>query len=370
MKCYKTILRVNSLLKNYGFFIVGSIIAFYFFVLVIFIVESFGGIKKEIYNIMFALNIKGNPIKKNIDKIIKINCEKNDIKNNDDKKIKLKLNKNKVNKLNYEEHLTQNISEKSHNKLDTKKYSTKSIHIKNLYKIIEIKDFEMNSLNYEQALKLDHRNYWQYYISLLKYNHPILFSFGPFNDYNSKVIKSFLFFFSFCLDFAVNALFFTDDNMHKIYEDKGKFNLLYQIPQILYSTLISRFIDSFIRKFALTQDNIIEIKHAKIKIGFESFEEKYKLILSKIKLKFILFFISSFTILIFFWYYITCFCGIYINTQIHLIKDTMISLMISLLIPFVLYAIPGIFRISSLRVENPTRKVLYNISSFIENWIC
>ena len=232
---------------------------------------------------------------------------------------------------------------------------------------MELKDFEMNSLIYKQALKLDHRNYWQYYISLLKYNHPILFSFGPFDDYNSKVIKSFLFFFSFCLDFAVNALFFTDDNMHKIYEDKGKFNLLYQIPQILYSTLISRFIDSFIKNFALSQDNIVQFKEEAQK---KDLEKKYKKFLRILKIKFIIFFISSGLLLVFLWYYISCFCGIYVNTQIHLIKDTLISLITSFFIPFIVYLVPGIFRICSLSVEKPTRKFLYKLSQFLENWLC
>ena len=53
--------------------------------------------------------------------------------------------------------------------------------------------------------------------------------------------------------------------MHKIYEDKGKYNFLYQIPQILYSTIISRFIDGVVRAFALSQDNIVELKREKEK---------------------------------------------------------------------------------------------------------
>ena len=81
---------------------------------------------------------------------------------------------------------------------------------------------------------MDKRNYFQYYISLIKNNHPLMFSFVPFNDYNPFVIKIFLFFFSFSLDFTVNALFFNDDTMHKIYIDSGTYNLSYQIFQILY----------------------------------------------------------------------------------------------------------------------------------------
>ena len=48
--------------------------------------------------------------------------------------------------------------------------------------------------------------------------------------------------------------------MHKIYQDRGKFDLLFQIPQILYSTLISKLIDTLIKTLALSQDIMIEFK--------------------------------------------------------------------------------------------------------------
>ena len=177
----------------------------------------------------------------------------------------------------------------------------------------------------------------------------------------------FLFFFSLSLDFTVNALFFTDETIHKIYQDKGQFNFLYQVPQILYSTLISKFIDSLIKNFALPQDNIVELKQERqIKILVQR-QAKLLIIL---KIKFILFFLLSFIALMCFWYYITCFCGIYINTQIHLIKDTLISQITSIFIPFVFCLIPGIFRISALRAEKSNLKVLYKCSLILENYLC
>ena len=53
--------------------------------------------------------------------------------------------------------------------------------------------------------------------------------------------------------------------MHKIYKDRGKYDLLFQLPQILYSTLISRFIDISIKTLASSQDIIIELKQEKRK---------------------------------------------------------------------------------------------------------
>ena len=372
MKCYKTVLKLNSLINNYGFFILCSIIILYFTNLFIFIAVSFRKIKKKIHKIVFELKTNGNPIKKRKDKIKKKRRKTfhdiDDIKKSPDKfnKIFYLKEKNKLKHENFNQQITENNISNSYNKISSSKNII--VNIKDLYtnKKLSKKEFVLNQLNYGEALKLDHRSYCEFYYSLIKYFHPILFSFGTYNDYNSRIIKMFLFFFSFSLDFTLNALFFTDYTIHKIYEEKGKFNFLYQIPQILYSTLISRLIDSIIRNFALTQDNIITLKRKVIKKR----HKEYKKLKRILKIKFILFYITTFLSLVLFWYYITCFCGIYINSQIHLIKDSIFSLITSLLIPFVLYLMTGIFRISSLRVQNGKRKILYNFSLFLVNWFC
>ena len=51
--------------------------------------------------------------------------------------------------------------------------------------------------------------------------------------------------------------------MHKIYEDQGNFNFIYQLPQILYSTIISEVFDIIVGKLALTQDIILAYKSNK-----------------------------------------------------------------------------------------------------------
>ena len=102
----------------------------------------------------------------------------------------------------------------------------------------------------------------------------------------------------------------------------------------------------------------------------KNLEQVYKKLLRTFKIKLCLFFILAFLALISFWYYIACFCGIYVNTQIHLIKDSIISLITSLLIPFGLYLIPGIFKIPALKAKIPSRKCLYKFSIFLENYLC
>ena len=222
-------------------------------------------------------------------------------------------------------------------------------------------DTELNSLEYKVALEIDKRNYFQYYWSLIKKKQLLIFTFYPTNDYNSMIIKICLFLFSFVLYYTVNALFFNDSTMHKIYEDKGSFNFIYHIPQILYSTIISSVINMIIKYLSLSEKNVLTIKSEKSKENSQKIISK---VLKCLIIKFILFFIIILLFLLLFWYYLACFCAVYVNTQYYLIKNTAISFCLSLLYPFGLNLLPGIFRIPSLKNNN--RECIYKISKIIQ----
>ena len=121
-------------------------------------------------------------------------------------------------------------------------------------------DYEMNNLIYEEALKLDKRTYFQYYFSLLKRKQLLIFTFYTSTDYNSRYIKLCLFFFSFALYLTINTLFFANSAMHQIYQDKGSFSFLYNLPKIFYSTMISAVINIIITYLSLTEKDITKIR--------------------------------------------------------------------------------------------------------------
>ena len=122
---------------------------------------------------------------------------------------------------------------------------------------MEYIDYEINTISYKEAIENDKRTYFQYYISLVKLNHILIFIFNRKKDYNSYAIKICLLFFSFALYMDVNTLFFNDSFMHRIYLDKGNYNFKYAIPRIIYSLLISSVIMIILRKIFLTHRNII-----------------------------------------------------------------------------------------------------------------
>ena len=152
---------------------------------------------------------------------------------------------------------------------------------------MDFNDYEINRLAYKDAIEYDKRTYFQYYLSILKKGHIVLFSFVPNNDYNSRIIKICLFFFSFGLYYTVNSLFFNDATMYKIYKDEGKYDFIYQIPQIIYSTLISSVINIIIKTLSLTEKEILSLK---INTNKQFLIKKAKKIKNNIIIRFIVFF--------------------------------------------------------------------------------
>ena len=102
-------------------------------------------------------------------------------------------------------------------------------------------------MDYEDAIKYDKRSFCEYYISLLKRKHPLLFGFCPFKDYNSIIIKSCIFFLSFGIYYAINFVFFNENMIHKIYEDGGKYNIFYFLPTLSISFAISHVLTIIIK---------------------------------------------------------------------------------------------------------------------------
>jgi len=206
-------------------------------------------------------------------------------------------------------------------KEDQKKDLNRNMQPRNL-NLKNLNDFEMNNLSYANALKYDKRTYFQYYLSLIRTKHIFFFAFYPNNDYNSMIIKICLFFFSFAL-----------------------------------------YINVIIKFFSLTEKNILKLKNDN---NVKNYNKTVPKLIKCLKIKFICFFSISFLLIIFFWYYLSCFCAVYKKTQIYVIEDTLMSFGLSLLYPFGLNLIPGLFRIPSLKDKNKSKETIYNLSKMIQ----
>ena len=199
----------------------------------------------------------------------------NDISNpNKSKRLSIKKNNDssKITNNNLKKLETSNNKNLSDNQDIYYKFSlmNKADKIKIINEILQYNDIELNILKYEEALKIDGRTFFSYYFSIIRTKNLLIFSFWPLkNDYNSAIVKIYLFFFIFTIYYTVNACFFNDKTLTKINEDEGSFNFIYQIPQILYSSLISVILNNLIKYFALSENNIVELKQEKNAIIFK-----------------------------------------------------------------------------------------------------
>ena len=149
--------------------------------------------------------------------------------------------------------------------------------------------------------------------------------------------------------------------MNKIYQDNGEYDLLFQIPQILYSFLSSAIINAMLKWLSLTEHKFISLKQ----FNKDNIIEQTKKLRYQLIIRIAFFFIIGIIYMLFFWYYISCFCAVYKNTQLILIIDSLLSLGFSLIYQFGLYLLPGMFRITALRAKQKNKKCLFLIGNIM-----
>ena len=407
MKCYKLVFNAKYLKKNIGSFIMIGFFICYLSLLIIYLIKGITPIQEEVIktihtkfkdtkidnieDIIINNNVKSNinekqntnefpPKKENIDMtnnilLIKKTFQKKRKSVKKRKKSKainanlkrLTLDKPLIseNKNVIIESRKDNLANQEINKIDIKPSSKNAINV-NIEEINSnidnndndnnLDELDLNNLTYEKALESDKRKFIQIYWSKLRRKHLIIFTFFSRNDYNLIYIKIARFIFLICTSMAMSVIFFFDSSMHKIYLDYGKYNFIQQIPQILYSSIISLIIDILVSFLGYTDINIYEVRQLK-----EVSTERLVKIIKKIKIKLIIFFVVTFVFLLFYWYLISSFCAVYNNTQTIYIKDFITSFCLGLLYPFIIQLCFTFIRIFSLKENSGFRSLLYKI---------
>ena len=308
------------------------------------------------YSKYFNYYVKGEKYDKNKRKIIIKNIT-NKENLSDNKNLSSKESKeNSVKKLNMLDENQQNIilqdiSDKGSNKTESEISEEK-----------DITDYELNHLEFEEAIKLDKRNFLNIYWYLLKREHIILATFINRNDYNFFSIKLSKIFFELSSDMAFNVFLFSDESMHNIYTSGSKVHgWTDQFAQMVYATIITQIFQIIINYLTMTDIHYYQLK--KLKNENKLNNQNVLAIKKCIKIKIIVYFFSAFVLLLFFWYSASAFCA---NTQGIFIGDSYTSFLMGLLYPFILYLIPTALRYISLKAkEKKNLKILYSLSDKI-----
>ena len=207
-------------------------------------------------------------------------------------------------------------------------------------------NYELNHSKYEEAFELDKRGFCETYWSIIKRDQLILFTFVSSNDFNLFYVKMLRLIFIILTLMTMNAFLFSDKSIHKLFINGVKYDFAQQILQIVLSIIITHVIEILLCYLSLTDRTIYEIK-AKTKNG-----TKQKIIfnkMKKMKIKLIIFFIFTFIVELFYWYFISAFCSVYNNTQKIYIIDCVLSFIFFMIDPFIVYALVTLLRIISLK---------------------
>ena len=151
--------------------------------------------------------------------------------------------------------------------------------------------------------------------------------------------------------------------MHQIYEDGGKYDVVYFLPKITISFAISYYVTAIIKLIFLSDRNISKVREQSSLSLAQSISEKVR---KNLVIKYILFFILGLGFLVFFWMLLSSFGAVYPNTQMFIFKNALISLAMSLIYPFFIYIFPCALRMCSLNSSKKDNECIYKVSKFMQ----
>jgi hypothetical protein len=371
MRCYNLVFNFQIFKHNFGSILILILFIVYVLFMIYFSLRDITPFKVKVSKLLFDETQKEEKDTKLLSLHTKPVNVKEKIKKGKEppKKIKTKTNKSDKNfgevKINTEDNnlishkgksrkkdvvstIYGHKSVKSSKKDSTSKDSLKSDENKKLGENISKNwdNFELNNLEYPEACKFDKRTCCRTYLSVLMREHSALLTFLAWNDHNLFYIKIEKFFILFCVDMTMSGLFFVHESMHKKYTQGENFTFVQKLPQILFTLIVAHILEVILSYFSMTDTHFYEIRQLPAKEKKKG--EKIMDILSKVKRKLVWFFVITFILFLFFWYFISAFCAVYQNTQIIFLRDSMISFATSMIDPFFIYGLTSLLRCISL----------------------
>ena len=243
-----------------------------------------------------------------IDNLIKDN-RRNKINLKQNQQIKLKKNgrfiKNK--KIS---HNMETIAEKEEY---TNKFKPKNNNINTKIDILSQSDFDLQDMDYEEAVIKDKRSYLRMYWAFLVDTQIILGTFCTDNYLDLFTIKLSFLVCTFQISFFFNALFYTDEYISDAYHNDGVLDFISGLPKSIYSFVATLITTNLLRMLSSSKSELMNVIREKWK------NKNYLIIvrnkLRKLRKKLIVYFILVFLLGLFFIYYVTCFCAVYRNSQ-------------------------------------------------------
>ena len=277
-------------------------------------------------------------------------------KNSNEILIKIKVkNKKRTKKRKNKKSIINNL-ETINEKVEEKNQNEKNKNIINLSKM----DYELDDMDYEEALIYDNRSYLKMYWSSLIDSQIILNTFFSDNNLNLFIIKLSFFIFSFEISFFLNTLFYTDEYISDAYHNNGVLDFVSGLPKSIYSFIATLLLTNLLKILSNSRSELLKIIREKSKD-----KEYFNLInakLKKVKIKLIIYFILIFVLGLFFLYYVSSFCAVYRYSQKYWLYGCLESFAMDFATAFVTSLFVSFFKYIAIKKKI---KCLFTLSNII-----
>ena len=395
LKCYKDIFVYKYFKKNIGEFIILGVIFLQTFCVTIFIFVSMNNMRKytfgliEIYlkyiNPQYSMKyseyipvvIKDNPPIKEKKLSMRrrnkfLTVKKIDAKN---------MNNEKENEENESKYVSiysrlPFTKSKEKNGIGTTRILTNkgkaTVRYSNNYNKITryMKEYLSTSgddMDYDDAIKRDKRRFFNFFWERVKVNTWVVNIIFSEEKLKPRSIKFLLFLLNIDLYFVINGLYFNEGYISEVYhnnEEEKFFDFVSRTNyNFFYASMTGALIEYLIKCFFVEEKKFKGLFRRE-KDNELHLRSEFSNILSLIKSRYISFFITSYIITIFSWYYVTCFNNVYPNIKLEWIKSSIFIIIIMIFVYMGLALLETILRFLSFKCKS---EKLFKFSKIFAN---
>ena len=224
----------------------------------------------------------------------------------------------------------------------------------------EIDKKEFNEIPYQQALRIDNRNFFEILFSVLINKIAILNLLFCRSPYSYFSLSLSIYLFELLLDVSMNCFLYSDDVVSEKYHNNGSLSWFTSFSLSIISNIISSIITSIISNLT-DYSEIFEsiIKYVKIK---RKYFENIIRFLKYIRIRLTIFYIIEIIFIIVMTYYLFIFSTVYHHSQISIIINYIIGVFTSLAFSVGITLIISILRVISIKYHSSN---LYNTSKYL-----
>ena len=224
-----------------------------------------------------------------------------------------------------------------------------------------------DDMDYDNAIEKDKRQFFNFLWERMKVNSWFINIIFSDEQLRPRTIRILIVILNIDLYFLVNGLYFNEDYISEVYHSAEKEHFFDFISRtnynLFYASMVGAIIEYMISCFFVEEQKLKNLFRRE-KNNELNLRPDFSNLLNVIKLRYIAFFITSYIITIFTWYYVSCFNNVYPNMKIEWIKSSVFIMIVMIFVYILLSLLETILRFLSFKCKS---EQLYKLSKIFSN---